>query len=154
MIFQDNVIRICRVEKDTELAKELLHFAESCSWTGVREHIAEMLRSWSFTDWETMFAAVQNGRIVGMASLLKTDYYPLPELGPWVSCVFVSEEARGRHISGQLISYANRYAKDLGFKATYIPTEITGLYERFGYRYIGQITNYAGGSDRLYTKEL
>ena len=92
-----------------------------------------MLRSWEFTDWETMFAAEENGKIIGMASLMKTDYYPLPDIYPWVSCIFVSEEARGHRISGMLIDYVNSYAKALGFTKTYIPTELTGLYEKYGY---------------------
>ena len=105
-------------------------------------------------DGETMFAAVKDGKIIGMASLLKTDYYPLPEIFPWVSCVFVEKEFRGDRISGKLIDAANRYAKEQGFTKTYIPTEYTGLYERYGYTYVKDIVNYGGGTDRLYVKEL
>ena len=73
---------------------------------------------------------------------------------PWVTCIFVTERARGRRISGQLIDHANRYAKELGFTKTYIPTEYTGLYEHYGYRYLRGIVNYGGETDRLYFKEL
>lgn len=106
---------IIKVDRDTELAKMLLSFAENCSWDGVKDHIADMLRSWTFSDWETMFAAIADGKIVGMASVMKTDYYPLAEIYPWVSCVFVSEDFRGQKISGELIEYANRYLKENGF---------------------------------------
>ena len=150
----DGGLIICKVDKGTPLAAEFLHFVENCSWTEVRDHIAGLVRNWEFTDWETMFAAVQNGKIVGMASLLKTDYYPLPEIFPWVSCVFVEKEYRGNHLSGRLIDAANRYAKEQGFAKTYIPTEYTGLYERYGYTYVRDIVNYGGGTDRLYVKEL
>ena len=98
--------------------------------------------------------SVKDGKIIGMASLLKTDYYPLPEIFPWVSCVFVEKEFRGDRISGKLIDAANRYAKEQGFAKTYIPTEYTGLYERYGYIYVKDIVNYGGGTDRLYVKEL
>ncbi|GEM_PF-85816 len=147
-------VAIVKVDRDTPFAAEFLHFVENCSWTEVRDHIAGLIRNWEFTDWETMFAAVRDGRIVGMASLLKTDYYPLPEIYPWVSCVFVEQEFRGNHISGRLIDAANRYAKEQGFTKTYIPTEYTGLYERYGYTYVKDIVNYGGGTDRLYAKEL
>ena len=60
-------------------------------------------------------------RIVGMASVMKTDYYPLPEVFPWVSSLFVSENHRGRGLSGQLIDGANRYLRDLGFPAATSP---------------------------------
>lgn len=113
-----------------------------------------MLRNWEFTDWECMFAAVKDNNIIGMASILKTDYYPLPEIFPWISCVFVTESERGQKISGMLIDYANSYAKELGFTKSYIPTEFTGLYEHYGYHYVSDIINYGGAKDRLYVKEL
>ena len=147
-------VSIVKVEKDTPFANEFLHFVENCSWTEVREHIAGLIREWQFTDWETMFAAVKNGKIIGMTSVLKTDYYPLPDIYPWVSCVFVEKPYRGQRISEKLIDTANAYAKEQSFTKTYIPTEFTGLYERYGYRYLKDIVNYGGGTDRLYVKEL
>ena len=147
-------LSVVKVEKDTPFAQGFLHFVENCSWTEVRDHIAGLIREWKFTDWETMFAAVKDGRIVGMASVLKTDYYPLPEIFPWVSCVFVEKPYRGQRISEKLIDAANRYAKEQGFKKTYIPTEHKDLYERYGYTYVKDIVNYGGGTDRLYVKNL
>ena len=147
-------LSVVKVEKDTPFAQEFLHFVENCSWTEVRDHIAGLIREWKFTDWETMFAAVKDGRIVGMASVLKTDYYPLPEIFPWVSCVFVEKPYRGQRISEKLIDAANRYAKEQGFTRTYIPTEHKGLYERYGYTYVKDIVNYGGGTDHLYVKNL
>ena len=143
-----------KVDRGTSLADQLLSFVEHCSWEGVKEHIAQMLTSWDFSDWETMFAATVDGKIVGMASVLKTDYYPLPDIFPWVSCIFVSEAYRGHRISGELISCANRYLKEQGFERSYIPTEYSGLYEHYGYQYLREITNYGGGTDRLYVKEI
>ena len=145
---------ICKVDKDTELADKLLAYVESCSWVEVKEHLAEMIRSWVFTDWETMFAAIQDGKIVGMAAAMKTDYYPLPDIYPWVSCIFVSEEYRGQRISGDLIEYANQYLKKNGFNRSYIPTEFIGLYEHYGYTYLKDIVNYGGGTDHLFVKDF
>ena len=145
---------IQKVDKGTDLADMLLAYVENCSWTEAKEHIAEMIRAWKFADWETMFAAIHDGKIVGMASAMKTDYYPLPDIHPWVSCIFVSEEYRGRKISGELIAYANQYLKKHGFSRSYIPSEFFGLYERYGYSYLRDIVNYGGGTDHLFVKEL
>lgn len=145
---------IRKVEMDTPLAAELLTFVKGCSWTEAKDHIAWMIENRRFTDWETMFAATVHGRIVGMCSLLKTDYYPLPEIFPWVSSMFVAEAYRGKRISEKLIDSANRYAAELGFRQTYIPTEFTGLYEKYGYRFVREIVNYGSGTDRLLIKEL
>ena len=152
------IIRIEKVDRDTELAEELLRLVENCSWEEAKEHIASLIREWRFTDWETMFAAIRvsgtEREVIGMASALKTDYYPLPDIFPWVSCLFVTEAYRGRQISGALIDYANHYLREQGFSRSYIPTEFTGLYEHYGYRFLREIVNYGGDTDRLYVKEL
>ncbi len=140
---------ICKVDQGTELADRLLAYVEGCSWVEVKEHVAEMIRFWKFSDWETMFAAILDGKIVGMAAVLKTDYYPLPDICPWVSCIFVSEEYRGQKISGDMIAYANRYLKEHGFHRSYIPSEFLGLYEHYGYTYLKDIINYGGGTDHV-----
>ncbi len=147
-------LEIRKVDKDTDLAEKLIRFVEHFSWEDVKEHILQMLHTWEFTDWETVFAAIADGQIVGMTTIMKTDYYPLPEIFPWISSVFVSEDYRGHRISEKLIAFANEYAKDNGFDRTYIPSEHIGLYEKYGYRYLKDIVNYGNGTDRLYVKEL
>lgn len=147
-------IEIKKVEKDTKLQEELLEFVKNCSWVETKDHIASNIEKWVFEDWETIFAAVAGGKVVGMTSIMKTDYYPVTDIYPWVSCVFVTEDYRGQRLSAKLIAKANEYAKDLGFERTYIPSEHNGLYERYGYTYLRDIVNYGGDVDRLYVKEL
>lgn len=148
------MVEIVKVEEESELEEELLSFVEGCSWEDCKEHIAYMIRDRVFTDWETMFAAIVDGRIVGMASIMKTDYYPLPEIYPWISSVFVQEDMRGQRISGHLIEYANNYARKHGFDKTYIPSEHEGLYEKYGYTYVKDIVNYGNGIDHLFVKKI
>ena len=147
-------ITIEKVDKGTKTAAALLEFVKSFSWEEVKEHTVRVIKGWEFEEWETPFVAMTDGRIVGMVTLMKTDYYPLPEIYPWVSTLFVSEEYRGNRISKRLIDFANEYANSLGFDTTYIPSEHTGLYEKYGYSYLKDITNYGGGTDRLYAKEI
>ena len=136
------------------MADRLLDFVENFSWMQVKEHTLRLIQSWMFQEWETPFVAIVSGQIVGMATIMKSDYYPLPEIYPWISTVFVTEKYRGHRISEKLIAFANTYAKANGFKQTYIPTEYIGLYEKYGYRYVRNIVNYGNGVDRLYTKLL
>ena len=145
---------IQKVDRGTELMELLLQFVENFSWEEVREHTVKLIRNWAFEEWETPFAAIMDGRIVGMVTMMKTDYYPLPDIYPWISTLFVSEAYRGRRISEKLIDSANAYAKTLGFDKTYIPSEHIGLYEKYGYRYVRDIVNYGNGVDRLYVKEI
>ena len=147
-------ITVHRVERNTELAQKLRTFVQESSWDDVKEHILWMIDTWVFSDWETMFAAIADDQIVGMASIMKTDYYPLPDIYPWISCVFVTEAYRGNRISGMQIAHANDYARRIGFDKTYIPSEHEGLYEHYGYEYVRDIVNYGNGIDRLYVKTI
>ncbi len=147
-------IELLKVDKGTPTANDLLNFVKNFSWLDVKEHTVRVLENWEFEEWETPFVATVNGQIVGMITIMKSDYYPLPEIFPWISTLFVSEEYRGNRISGKLIDFANHYAKEIGFDKTYIPTEHIGLYETYGYRYVKDIVNYGNGIDRLYVKEL
>lgn len=149
-----NIPEIKKVDRGTDLADKLICFVENFSWEDVKDHMLGELRAWAFTDWETPFAAIINGQIVGIAYIRKEDYYPLPEIYPWVSGVFVAEDYRGQRISEKLISFANEYAKEKGFDKTYIPSIHVGLYEKYGYRYLRDIVNYGNETDRLYVKEI
>lgn len=145
---------VTKIERDSELAGELLRFVENCSWTEAKEHLAKNLREWIYEDWEAVFVAVSEGRIIGMTSVMKTDYYPLPEICPWVSGIFVEDGSRGNRISGKMIDAANKYLKEHGFEKSYIPSEFKGFYEKYGYHYLRDIINYGGGTDHLYIKML
>lgn len=147
-------ITVEKVERDTPRAEELLHFIETSSWEEAKDHLADMIRRWEFAGDEAVFAAVAGDRIVGMATFLMTDYYPLPDLFPWVSSIYVDEAYRCRRISGTLIEQANAYAKSRGYEKTYIPSSFFGLYEKYGYRYLRDIVNYGGDTDHLFVKEL
>ena len=148
------IITIQKVDKDTETAEALLRFVQNFSWEEVKEHTVRVIENWEFEEWETPFVAMADGCIIGMVTVMKSDYYPLPEIFPWISTLFVSEGYRGHRISKKLIDFANEYAKTWGFDKTYIPSEHIGLYEKYGYSYIKDIVNYGGDTDRLYAKEL
>ena len=152
---QNNLnITIQKVDKGTKAAASLLSFVKNFSWDEVKEHTVHVIGNWEFEAWETPFVAMADGCIVGMVTIMKTDYYPLPEIYPWISTLFVSEAYRGKRISERLIEFANSYAKDLGFDKTYSPSVHVGLYERYGYSYIKDIVNYGGDTDHLYAKTL
>ena len=78
----------------------------------------------------------------------------MPDLCPWVSCLFVSEGYRGLRVGEKLVACANDYLRDTGFDRSYIPSGHAGLYERYGYSYVKEITNYGGTDDHLYVKSI
>ena len=91
---------------------------------------------------------MEGSQIIGMVSVMKEDYYP------WVSTLFVPEAYRGFRVSEKLIACANDYLKKQGFSTSYIPSGHVGLYERYGYSHVRDITNYGGAVDHRYAKDL
>jgi predicted N-acetyltransferase YhbS len=61
---------------------------------------------------------------------------------------------RGCGVAGKLIEAAEDYLVHLGFSRAYIPSDMTGYYERFGYKKIDTLQNYAGDTDNIYEKEI
>ena len=147
------VIHIQQPAPASALWNELADYAEHCSWL-VGPHVAGMLRENRFTDWEAPFAAVLNGEIIGYCTFLRTDYYPDNRYWPWISSIFVGESYRGQGVCGLLIETAIRYAREQGFTRVYIPSDMTGFYERYGFRKIDELINYGGDTDNIFARDI
>lgn len=147
------LVTVERLLPDTALWRKAIDFARSCSWEA-GPHFAGMLQENRFADWETAFVACMGSEVVGFCSFLKEDYYPDHRYWPWISSIFVAEPWRGRRISHQLIAAAEQYARQQGFATVYIPTDMTGFYEKCGYTPCDRLVNYGGNTDTIYWKEL
>ena len=146
-------MQILQVTPSSPLAAQLTDYAQGCGWVA-GPHLAQMLRQGRFTGWETAFAAVAEGRIIGYCTFLQTDYYPENRYWPWISSLFVGEPHRRMRVCGQLIAAACDYAQAQGFSTVYIPSDMTGFYERYGFRKIDTLTNYGGDADNIFCREL
>ena len=146
-------VQIVKVESGTPLWTQLTEYAENCTWIAGK-HLAGMLRENRFRNWEAVFAAVQNGAICGYCTFLETDYYPENRYWPWISSMFVDERARGHRLSGRMIETVCRYAAETGFRKVYIPSDIAGLYEKYGFVPVDTLVNYGGDRDTVYMREI
>lgn len=144
---------ISKIEKNSEIWNELINYAKNCSWI-VGKHLAGLMAENSFTEWEGVFAAVSEEKIVGFCTFMKTDYYPENRYSPWISCIFVDEAYRGCRISEKMIETVIAYAKEQGFSNVYIPSDISGLYEKYGFEKIDTLQNYGGDFDNIFAKEI
>lgn len=147
------MIEVRKVVRTDALWSRLADYAQSCSWIA-GPHLAGMLRENRFSDWEAVFAAMDGERIVGFCTFLKTDYYPENRYWPWISSIFVDEQYRGRRISGLMIEKAIEYAKEQGFDKVYIPSDMTGFYEKYGFELIDRLVNYGGDEDNVFMKRI
>ncbi|WP_122846212.1 GNAT family N-acetyltransferase [Pseudomonas viridiflava] len=88
----------------------------------------------SLADWEEEFAegqynnewkcliAIEDGQLLGGAAFADNDLSDRPELGPWLACVFVRSEARGRGLAAELIESICSHAKRSGVNRLYLHT--------------------------------
>lgn len=146
-------MHISRIEKSNARWNELINYSKNCSWI-VGKHLASLMETNAFTEWESVFAAVLEDKIVGFCTFMKTDYYPENRYSPWISSIFVDEAYRGCRISGKMIETVISYAKEQGFSKVYIPSDISGLYEKYGFEKIDKLQNYSGDIDNIFAKEL
>lgn len=147
------VIEVRRVTPDMPLWAELADYAQHCSWLA-GPHVAGLLRENRFTGWEAVFAAVQDGQIIGYCTFLQTDYYPENRYWPWISSMFVGEAHRGQGVCGRLIGAATEYARSCRFKTVYIPSDMVGFYEQYGFSKIDELTSYSGDVDNVFAKDI
>jgi GNAT superfamily N-acetyltransferase len=70
-------------------------------------------------DWRSLIA-LENGRLIGSASLARDDLPSYPHLGPWLACVYVHPEHRGRGLAERLIEGICAEARRRGHAMLYL----------------------------------
>ncbi len=134
--------------------KRVAAFAEKCSW-GAGKYLAELMRKSFFKDWERVFAAFEDGSPVGFCTLTEKDeLLPKYPYTPLIGFVFVDELHRGKRISEKMIKAVLEYAKTIGYDNVYIMSGEKGLYEKYGFRYMGDFESIYGGKDQLFVIDL
>lgn len=146
-------MQVKRAEQGSRLAKQLAEYARNCSWVA-GGHLAMLLEEKRLTDWETAFVLMDEEDIWGFCTLMKTDYYPEKRYSPWISTVFVDEQKRGERLSGMLVEAAAAYAKEIGFETAYIPSDMLGFYEKYGFEKMDELKNYGGDVDHIFARKL
>ena len=146
-------IKIEKLQSNSNLWNQTIAYANNCSWN-VGRHLAKLLEQDDFQDFEGVFIALIGNNIIGFCTFLETDYYPENRYFPWISSIFVDEEYRGNRISEKLIQSAINHARIFGFDKVYIPSNIIGLYEKYGFCKIDELENYDGDIDNIPPKEI
>lgn len=73
-------------------------------------------------DWPALIA-LEDGQLLGGAALARDDLDQRPDLGPWLACVFVAPQARGRGLAERLIEGICQRAKEQGVEVLYLHTQ-------------------------------
>jgi N-acetylglutamate synthase-like GNAT family acetyltransferase len=78
-------------------------------------------------DWKCLIA-LDHDELVGGAALARADLDHRPDLGPWLACVFIPPEARGKGLAERLIEGICAQAKASGEKRIYLHTQDQSAY--------------------------
>ncbi len=79
-----------------------------------------------------------------------------PDIYPWMISVFVDKNYRGKGVFRAMMESVKNNARKAGLKCLYLYTSYTGLYEKFGWKFVEPINTYRRNSpvERLYVLEL
>ena len=92
--------------------------------------------------------------LISFCTLSDVDDIETTELTPWVGFVYTFPTHRGHRYMGRLISYAEEIAKSNGLSNIYISTDQEGIYEKYGFNFIGIMKDRRNEDSRVYTKTL
>jgi N-acetylglutamate synthase-like GNAT family acetyltransferase len=93
-------------------------------------------------------------KIIGCAGLITNDFISRGDLYPWLCALFIDEKHRGQRLSSLLIDRAKADTKSFGYAHLYLSTEHIGLYEKVGFKFIGEGYHPWNESSRIYEIEV
>ena len=93
---------------------------------------------------------LDNNNLVGFISIFPNDSDEEPNLSPWYATMFVKKEYRGKGYSKLLNDAIVQEAKKRNIKTLYLKTELVNYYEKFGAKYIKNLSS----SEKLYKIDI
>lgn len=93
---------------------------------------------------------IDNNELIGFISIFPTDGDEKKDLSPWYSTMYVKSEYRGNGYSKILNNAILEEAKKRKIKRLYLKTKLENYYEKFGAKYIEDLSN----GEKLYIMEL
>ena len=142
--------------KNISRQREWTDRIRGCDW-GAAKFLADLLEQDRFRELTgdgSLIILTEDEKPVSFCTLTQRDCVEDETLFPWIGFVFTSPEYRGNRYSGQLVEYACARAKEQGFEKVYIATDHVGLYEKYGFTYIGSRTDIYNEISRVYSRAL
>lgn len=92
--------------------------------------------------------------LVSFCTYAPQDDIPNPNLTPWLGFVFTFPRYRGQRCFGHLVDHAITLAKADGFSRVYVSTLETGLYEKYGFRFLKMMPDVHGDDSKVYVRDF
>ncbi|XEC92953.1 GNAT family N-acetyltransferase [Paenibacillus tarimensis] len=107
----------------------------------------------SSCDLPRFFIAVQDDSIIGTYALLRNELISRQDLYPWLACLYVVPELRGRKLGSVLLNHAVEETGKKGFKNLYLSTDLNGYYEKYGWTYLSEGFMLNGDPTKIFVKQ-
>ncbi|MCA1060616.1 GNAT family N-acetyltransferase [Rossellomorea aquimaris] len=99
------------------------------------------------------YTALEDGEIIGTYALLRNDLNSRQDLYPWLACLYVDPEHRGRRLGSILLDHALKEADKKGYSRLYLSTDLEDYYEKYGWTHSTEAVGLSGKSIKVYVKE-
>ena len=111
-----------------------------CPNVGYEEFVATMERRTAHHQIPQTFVALEDGVLIGTASLIEHDVPTRAELTPWLASVYVDPRFRKRGIGSALVRAVLQEARNLGLEKLYLITpDQVPFYRRQGWQEMEEI---------------
>lgn len=97
---------------------------------------------------------VDNNELLAFCTLSSKKYDIDSLLSPWLGGVYTFPKYRGHRYSEKLIEYAEKLVCEAGLCEIYISTKHEELYEKYGFKYYGVMTDWRNEEQRVYVKSI
>lgn len=145
------------IEFFTSENKELWLSAISKSDWGAAHYLCYLLKENKLNELvgkARVLLLVEGDELISFCTLAeKDDVQPTP-LTPWIGFLYTFPTHRGKGYAEELIKYAETLAKSDGKNTLHISTNHIGLYEKYGYEFLGIMKDIEGEDTRVYVKQL
>ena len=132
----------------------LIQALRQCGW-GAGKFLLRLLEEQKFDETlgrsGKLFFLLDRENVVSFLTLTGQDCIALPDFTPWIGFVFTFPEYRGHRYAGLLLDHARKCAASNGFPFVFLASGHTGLYEKYGFSYWGNLPDIHGEDSRIYT---
>lgn len=101
----------------------------------------------------TVLLLVDGDDLAGFCTYAERDEVDDPVLTPWLGFAFTFEAYRGRRCLGVLIRHVLKMAAAEGHPTLYISTDHVGLYEKYGFAFVGTGHSVWNDTVRIYARD-
>lgn len=96
------------------------------------------------------YIAVDGDEVVGSYAILRSDLNSRQDLEPWLACLHITPELRGRRLGSLLQNHAIEQARQIGYEQIYLCTGLNTYYEKNNWEFIGHGYSLNGDQTRIY----